>query len=530
MQAVHIPRRSLFASLTALALPRLARATPRTGGVLRFVVDPEPSTLVCVDNSFGAAQKIGPKINEGLLKYDFDLTPQPQLATAWAVSADGLRYAFTLRPGVFWHDGKPFTAADVAFSILTLKRTHPRGRGTFSNVTEVKTPDALTAILELSRPAPYLLTALAAGESPIIPSHIYDGSDVSANPNSQHPVGTGPFIFREWVKGSHVILERNPHYWDKPRPYLDRLIIRFIPDGGARAASFEAKEIDLGGDTPVPLADLERVKAIPYIGAETNGYQYTANQSQLVFNLDSKPLRDLRVRQAIAHAVDIRALLATAWYGYGRVSPTPISPLLTRFHDPSIRPYTHDPVLAGRLLDEAGFPRDGSGGRLSLRLTFNPYNDGNRRSAEFIRQALGRIGIAATLASYDFAAFVKAVYTERAFDTETEQLSNTFDPTLGVQRVYWSKNFKPGLGFSNGAHYVSATADKLLESAAVEPDPARRRDLFFAFQKVVRDDLPVLNLVAFDSVTIFNRRVRNHTLTADGVNANFADVWLDDAS
>jgi peptide/nickel transport system substrate-binding protein len=106
-------------------------------------------------------------------------------------------------------------------------------------------------------------------------------------------------------------------------------------------------------------------------------------------------------------------------------------------------------------------------------------------------------------------------------------LSNTFDPTLGVQRVYWSKNFKPGLGFSNGAHYTSETADRLLEAAAVEPDPMARRELFFKFQKVVYDDVPVLNLIAFDTVTVFNRRVQNHTLTADGVNANFADVWLD---
>jgi peptide/nickel transport system substrate-binding protein len=90
-----------------------------------------------------------------------------------------------------------------------------------------------------------------------------------------------------------------------------------------------------------------------------------------------------------------------------------------------------------------------------------------------------------------------------------------FDPTIGVQRVYWSKNFKPGLGFSNGAHYVSAEADRLLEAAAVESDSAARRDLFFKFQKVACDDLPVLNLVAMDTVTVFNRRVRDHTLTAD---------------
>jgi peptide/nickel transport system substrate-binding protein len=179
------------------------------------------------------------------------------------------------------------------------------------------------------------------------------------------------------------------------------------------------------------------------------------------------------------------------------------------------------------LLDEAGYPRGEDGKRFSLRLTFNPYNDGNRRSAEYIRQALGRLGIDAPLSAYDFAAYVKTVYTDRAFDIEVEQLSNMFDPTIGVQRVYWSKNFKPGLGFSNGAHYNSPEADRLLEAAAVEPSSSARRELFVRFQKVVYDDLPLLNLVAFDTVTVFNRRVHDHTLTADGLNANFADVYLD---
>jgi peptide/nickel transport system substrate-binding protein len=462
------------------------------------------------------------------LAYDLDLRPQAQLATAWSISPDGLQYTFNLRPGVTWHDGQPFTAEDVAFSVLTLKQTHPRGRGTFAGVAEVTTPDPLTAVIVLSKPAPYLISALAAGEAPIIPKHIYLETDISANPNNAHPIGTGPFVFREWVKGSDVILDRNPNYWDKQKPYLDRVIIRFIPDAGARSAAFEAKEIDLGGDTPVPMADLERIKTIPFLGIETGGYRYTGNQSQMVFNLDSKPLADLRVRQAIAHAVDLKSVLATAWYGYGRVSPTAISPALAEFHDDAIKPYTHDLALAAHLLDEANYPRGGDGKRFSLRLTFNPYNDGNRRSAEYVRQALSRLGIDAPLSAYDFAAFVKAVYTDRAFDIELEQLSNMFDPTIGVQRVYWSKNFKPGLGFSNGAHYQSPAADRLLEAAAVEPSPSARRDLFLRFQKVVYDDLPILNLVAFDTVTVFNRRVHDHTLTADGLNANFADVYLDD--
>ena len=134
-----------------------------------MLIDPEPPTLTTIAHSAGASVLISAKTTEGLLSYGFDLSPQPQLATAWSVSADGLQYSFTLRRGVKWHDGRPFTSADVAHSIGLLKQYHPRGRATFSSVSEVRTPDAHTAILVLSKPVPYLITALSAAESPIVP-------------------------------------------------------------------------------------------------------------------------------------------------------------------------------------------------------------------------------------------------------------------------------------------------------------------------------------------------------------------------
>ena len=121
--------------------------------------------------------------------------------------------------------------------------------------------------------------------------------------------------------------------------------------------------------------------------------------------------------------------------------------------------------------------------RVPLRLTYNPFVD--PRFADFIRQSLRRVGIDAVVQNYEFAAYVKAVYTDRAFDMTLESLVNAFDPTVGVQRVYWSKNFRIGLPFSNASHYQSAEADRLLEAAAVENDLEKRRQLFFEFQKVV---------------------------------------------
>ena len=502
-----------------------ARATPSRGGTLRLVMATESANLIPIDNTFGTTGIIGPKVNEGLLTYDLKFNPVPQLATGWKVSADGLTIEFDLRKGVTWHDGQPFTSEDVAFSILTLKQVHPRGRATFANVTAVETPDPLKAIIRLSKPAPYVLGAFAASESPIVAKHIYEGKDISSNPANAAPIGTGPFVFKEWVKGSHIILERNPNYWDAPKPYLDRIVVRFIPDANARSAAFAAGEIDFGGDTPVPRSEIETLKASAALDVVSDGYAYLGNQSQLVYNLDNPILANVDVRRAIAHAIDLKQVLAVAWYGQGVVSPTPITPALEAFYDPSIQPYAHDPDKAAELLDKAGYPlKDGK--RFALRALHNPFADANARAVAYVRQALGRLGIEVDVQNLDFATYVKTVYTDRAFDIEIENLGNSFDPTLGVQRVYWSKNFKPGLGFSNGAHYSNPEVDRLLEAAAVEPDAAKRRDLWVAFQKIVADELPVLNLLSNYSYTIASKTVQGHTLTIDGPRANFADVYF----
>ena len=167
-----------------LASPAWSQATPPRGGTLTWIIPQEPAAFVPLTTSAGGSTELGPKVIEGLLAYDRELKPIAQLATGWQVSADGLRYEFTLRQGVKWHDGQPFTAADAAYSIATIKAVHPRGRVTFANVGAIETPDDYTLVLKLEKPAPYLLTALSASESPIVPKHLYEGKDVATNPRT----------------------------------------------------------------------------------------------------------------------------------------------------------------------------------------------------------------------------------------------------------------------------------------------------------------------------------------------------------
>jgi peptide/nickel transport system substrate-binding protein len=275
----------------------------------------------------------------------------------------------------------------------------------------------------------------------------------------------------------------------------------------------------------VPLSDVARLQANPNLQVDTKTYGYSGPQQQLFFNWDNPVLQDKNVRLAIAHAINLDQLVKIALFGYGNVSPSPISVALPKFYDPSIKQHAFDPKLSEELLDKAGKPRGSDGIRFKLRLTDNPYNP--PAYADFIKSALKKIGIDAQILQFDLPTYLKTVYTERAWDLVVESLSNTFDPSLGVQRAYWSKNFKIGLPFSNASHYSNPDVDALLEAAAVEPDEAKRRDLWFKFQHIIHEDAVSVDLVAAGAQIVANKKVRNFAPGAEGINNSFKEIWFD---
>ncbi len=531
MPAFPAPTRRNFllasVALTVASATRLpAFAAPARGGTATLLLSAEPPVLTTIANTAFNSVYVSPKVIEGLLTYDFELNPQPLLAKEWSVSPDGLTYTFHLRDGVKWHDGQAFTSADVAFSVKTLKEVHPRGRNTFLNLVDVETPDPLTAILKLSKPAPYLITALASSETPIVPRHIYEGTKVAENPANLAPIGTGPFKFKKWVRGSHLVYERNPEYWDQPRPYLDQLIVRFIPDAAARSIAIETGEIDLAPSTPVPLSDLERLKGVDGIAFDDRGYQYSNGVSRIEFNLERPFFKDIRVRQAFAHVIDRKVILNTINYGYGAAIPGPINPNLAKWYDGDLKTYPIDLAAAEKLLDEAGYPRGSDGVRIRINLDYVPSGETYPRGSEYIRQALAKVGVDATVRSQDFATYTKRIYTDRDFDFAFEGMSNLFDPTVGVQRLYWSKNFKPGVPFSNGSAYSNPKVDALLEAAAIEVDAKKRVDQWREIQKILVEDLPAIDIASQPELTIYNKRIADHTVGGEGVSGSLAYAYL----
>jgi len=508
--------------LAALPWPAAGAPEPVRGGQLVVGTYPEPTSLTASLTTDGAAQLVRGKIFDGLLSYDAALNPKPELALSWSVGADGLSIAFALRPGVTWHDGTPFTSADVAYSLTEIwQKFHSRGRSTFANVVAAETPDPLTVVWKLSRPAPYLLSALASTESQIVPKHLYAGTDVLTNPYNAAPIGTGPFRFVKWERGSYVALERNPEYWDQPKPYLDRLVLRFIADPALQSIALENGEIQLSG--VVAANDISRLagnKNLRIDPASATAFGY----SGLLFNLDRPCFADIRVRRAFAHAIDTEFIREKIYYGRGQVETGPIPPSLAAFYTPDVQHYEFDLDKATALLDEAGLRQDADGTRLSIVFVPQVTTDAAARTAEYIRFTLGRIGIRLAVQQQDFAAFIRRIYMLRDFDLSTYGGQAGPDPAIGTQRIYWSKNFQPGVAFSNGAHYVSAETDRLLEAAQTELDPALRRDLYFRFQRQVQTDLPLIPLVSPEAPIVVDRRLQQYRINADSLLGNFAEA------
>jgi peptide/nickel transport system substrate-binding protein len=504
-----------------------ALAQPKRGGTLTAVVNPDPAFLVSAHNPAGGALSVSSKMFEGLLTYDLDMKLQPALAQKWEVAADGLSVTFNLQKGVKWHDGTPFTSKDVAFTVMKVwKALHPRNRVTMASITAVDTPDDHTAIFRLSTPAPFLTRVLNGGESQVVPQHIYDGPDIPRNLVEKSPIGTGPFKLKEWRRGTAIVLERNPDYWQQGKPYLDGIVFRVIPDEAARATAFETGEVQFGSFSPVSPCGAQRLARLPTLGIETKGYEFFGTRYMFEINLRNPILADRRVRQAMAHAIDRDFILENIWCGFGTKSTGPVPPQLKEFYTADVPSYPLDPKKAEALLDEAGHKRGANGIRFKITHDPLPFGPNYTRAAEVVKQNLRTVGIEVEVRAQDFPTWLRRIYTDNDFDLTSNTLSALPDPTLGVQRVYWSKNIVKGVPFSNGSGYSNPEMDKVLEAAQTETDPAKRRAFFVEMQKIAQRDLPVLDLFVLDQTTIFNKRLKNHTTQADGY-PTFADAYLE---
>ena len=458
------------------------------------------------------------------LRFDENWNPQPYLAESWSISDDGLSVTLNLVKGATFHDGKPITSKDVAFSIKTIKAHHPF-KTMFGAVKRVDTPDSHTAVIRLSKPHPALLLALSSQLGAVIPEHIYgDGQDPKTHPrNSENVVGSGPFKLVEFVRDQHIILERNENFFLEGKPYLDKIVMRIIKDPSARSLGRENGEIHLSAFESTPQ-DILHSKGIAHLTATDKGYAAIGPITWLAFNTKSKPTSDVRVRQAIAYAVDRNFLINAVMRGTSKPAYTGIHPD-SIFHEPNVERYDLDINKANQILDDAGYSKNSDGIRFPLNIDYGWPSA--KPMAEYMKPQLKKIGIDVTVrTSAGFPAWAKTV-SNWEFDMTVDVVFNWGDPVIGVHRTYLCENAKKGVIWSNTQQYCNPEVDQILEKARQENDRNQRIAFYSKAQKLISKDVPIYFTDTVPYHTIYNhKKVGNPPSTIWGTCSPLDEVFL----
>jgi peptide/nickel transport system substrate-binding protein len=253
---------------------------------------------------------------------------------------------------------------------------------------------------------------------------------------------------------------------------------------------------------------------------------YLNNAQLFEFNMENPILSKVEVRHALAHAFDRKFIMESIFYGYAFPAGSTFPAALAAYDDEAPFSYPFNLDTANQLLDAAGFKRDGSGARFSLRLTFIP-GDTFKRTAEYVRANFAKLGVKVTILDGDLATFIRRVYYERGFDINLNGISRLFDPTAGVQRLYWSDGIRNPVPYLNAAHYDNPKVDELFRRAAAEVDEAERAQEFKQIQAIVGAELPVFATVALPTVVVANTRVHGLFNSIDMTSGDFSQTWLE---
>lgn len=467
-----------------------AAAQPKWGGTLVVGVYTDPKFLNSNYDFDGQSYYQNMNIFSKLVNYDYRTgTLHPDLATKWEVSPDGLKYTFTLREGVKWHDGKPFTSADVKWTYddLIKEGTKAQAFRIITSLESVAAPDAKTVVFSLKETDALFLVGLAGyyGAN-VLPKHLYEGTDVRKNPYNTRPIGTGPFKVVELVTGSHLTLEANPDYYGLG-PYLDKLIFKVVPNLATMMSTLETGEVGYSAPSP-PFGDVARIRTLPNMKvdqAESQIVQWTA------FNLDIPKFKDLRVRQAIIHAIDKQAISTQVFAGLVTPSTATYISTVPKFYNPNAKQPEFDIAKAEKLLDEAGFPRGADGIRFKTRYAaFISSLAGGPEMGQVIKQQLAKVGIDVTLEVQEFALFNEKIINKRDFEMTASGGPHGPDPSEFA-------NFVGTGGTRNVMKYSNARVDELFKMGRKTLNEEERKKIYFEIQDIIAKELPRMNLVEY---------------------------------
>ena len=545
MVAARARRHALLAGwagvcLLALAgLPGCRRdepARPPAAAPAASEQDPVPGDTI-VAGSIGDASNLLPAlasdassfdiiglVYNGLVRYDKDLKIEGELASSWEVSPDGLQIVFHLRPGVKWHDGADFTAADVEYTwrVMTDPKTPTAYGEDFRQVKRLEVLDPLTVRVTYDKP---FAPALISWGFAVMPKHLLEGKDIAASPLARSPVGTGPYRFREWKTGEKIVLEANDGYWEG-RPNIDRYLYRIIPDSATMFLELSAGNVDEMALDPVQYT---RQTDTEFFARNYRKYRYLADSySYLGFNLRLPLFQDKRVRQAISHAVNKQEIIDIVLLGLGQEATGPYKPG-TWAHNPNVRRYPYDPVRAQALLAEAGWDAKGSDGvlmkggkRFAFTLMTNQGNKTRAKAAEVIQKNLKAAGIDVSIRVVEWAAFLKEFVNPKKFDAVILGWTIPRDPD--AYDVWHSS--KTGPAELNHVSFRNDEADALIEKGRRTFDQEERRAAYGRFQEILAEEQPYVFLYVPDALPIVAARFKGIVPAPAGISYNFIKWWV----
>lgn len=521
-----------IAAAVAVALTAPAEAqdaeSPRYGGTLIVGLAAEPASLNIALTTNLPESMVTAGIYSKLVRLGIEEEFLPELAESWDISEDGLTYTFHLRDGVTWHDGEAFTSSDVAYSLVNLtQKFHPNGN-MMEPVTSIETPDDTTVVITLAHPSEPFLTFLGL-RAYILPQHIYEGTDIRENPANVRPIGTGPFKFSEWDRGSHIELVANPDYFLPEMPYLDRMVFRIIPDPSSRILALETGEVDyLTHD--IPSTSLEALRKNPDVTLTDEGVSLIVSIGQIMFNQDREPFDDPKVRRALTVALDRDFIADRATLGAFKRADGPIHSSTGWAYDAdALTVQPHDPALAARLLDEAGLTVGDNGKRFSMELLAPRGRDDQVRASEIVAQVYRELGIEVTTGILDNSALSEVSYVNRNYDAMINTLSVGPDPAVGVARQYVCSNIRP-VPFTNASGYCKEEVDALFEAGAVATTRAERAAAYSEAQRILSEDVAVSWLWEVTPYSAYRNEFANIHNDSSAANYYLYSAWWREGS
>ena len=465
-----------------------------------MVIESSPTSLdprVGVD---AQSEHIASLIFDSLVRKNAQFNLEPWLATSWE-TPDPLTYRFHLRTDVQFQDGRPLTSADVKYTLDSMRNgtVITAKAGSFLRVDHVDAPDAATVVIHLKQPDAALLWNLSDGALGIVP--VGSGRDFAF-----HPVGSGPFRFVSQAQDDEVILARNEHSW-QPLPAIARIRFAVVPDAITRALELEKGSADvcincLTADMVYALARRSDLQVESGSGTNLN---------YISFNTQDRVLRDVRVRQAIAYAMNRPLIIHSLWRDRARIANSLLPPQHWAWTD-DVQRYPFDPDKANALLDAAGWRRNKAGIRFQLAMKTST-DESSRLLAMILQQQLREVGIALEVRSFEFATFYADV-SKGAFQIYTLRwLGGNEDPDI-FRYAYDSHMFPPH--GANRGRYVNTALDALIKDGGTASDQAQRRADYVKVQQILAMELPSINLWYLDAVLVHRKRLGNLHIASSG--------------